>query len=169
MDAPPASWYPDPQQDGMLRWWDGERWTEFVQPARAAGKPVLGEEVTGGMGPVTYYAPGETITHAFPPLTDARYADSPLAELLSEAARDGDADVQVSAAHQAAVEAVHQLRTKGGLLGAIAGLGEELLVDALRDALPARGREVAPDERGVVAYGASRVVPKDAPSEDSLT
>jgi len=24
---PPAAWYPDPQGEARLRWWDGERWT----------------------------------------------------------------------------------------------------------------------------------------------
>jgi hypothetical protein len=28
---PPAAWYPDPQQPGALRYWDGEVWTSHVQ------------------------------------------------------------------------------------------------------------------------------------------
>jgi hypothetical protein len=38
-------WHPDPAQPGTLRWWDGVRWTEHVQPAPgsapapAAGAP----------------------------------------------------------------------------------------------------------------------------------
>ena len=27
-----AGWYPDPQQTGTQRYWDGERWTEQVAP-----------------------------------------------------------------------------------------------------------------------------------------
>jgi hypothetical protein len=27
----PADWYPD--HEGAMRWWDGQRWTEHVQPA----------------------------------------------------------------------------------------------------------------------------------------
>lgn len=32
MSAAPANWYPDPQQPGMVRYWDGAQWTEHVQP-----------------------------------------------------------------------------------------------------------------------------------------
>lgn len=32
MSAAPANWYPDPQKPGMVRYWDGARWTEQVQP-----------------------------------------------------------------------------------------------------------------------------------------
>jgi len=159
VDAPPPSWYPDPQRDGMLRWWDGAHWTANVQPARVQGKPVLGQEVTGGIGPITFYAPGEEITHAYPPITDQRYEGIELAELLAEQARAGShgGDVRVSAEHQAAVEAVYQLRRKGGMLGALAGLGEQLLVDAMNDVSPQRARPAAavPDQDGIVAYGAS--------------
>jgi hypothetical protein len=28
---PPAGWMPDPHQPSMLRWWDGQRWTEHTQ------------------------------------------------------------------------------------------------------------------------------------------
>jgi hypothetical protein len=31
--GPPAGWYPDPTGSAGLRWWDGSRWTESVQPA----------------------------------------------------------------------------------------------------------------------------------------
>ncbi|WP_131104676.1 DUF4041 domain-containing protein [Ornithinimicrobium sufpigmenti] len=32
MSTAPANWYPDPQQPGTVRYWDGARWTEHVQP-----------------------------------------------------------------------------------------------------------------------------------------
>lgn len=28
----PPNWYPDPQNPAMVRWWDGQRWTEHAQP-----------------------------------------------------------------------------------------------------------------------------------------
>ena len=30
--ATPPNWYPDPQNASFVRWWDGQRWTEHVQP-----------------------------------------------------------------------------------------------------------------------------------------
>src|SRR4051794_2337480 len=33
-------WYPDPQTEGQIRYWDGNAWTEHVQPASQAGEPV---------------------------------------------------------------------------------------------------------------------------------
>ncbi|MGQ4617014.1 DUF2510 domain-containing protein [Nocardia sp. R7R-8] len=35
--APPAGWYPD--SAGMMRWFDGSRWTEFTQPPPGSGSP----------------------------------------------------------------------------------------------------------------------------------
>ncbi|GEK20502.1 DUF2510 domain-containing protein [Cellulomonas xylanilytica] len=133
MDAVAPSWYPDPQRDGMLRWWDGSRWTKHVQPSRSAGRPVLGQEVTPGVGPVTFYGPDEPITHAFAPITDERYAGSPLADALAQHVRAdrGSGDVQIPVEHHAAVEAVYQLRARGGVLGAVAGVGEQLVAQAI--------------------------------------
>ncbi len=35
----PPAWHPDPERPGMLRWWDGERWTDHRQPVSSAGQP----------------------------------------------------------------------------------------------------------------------------------
>jgi hypothetical protein len=42
----PPAWHPDPERPGMLRWWDGERWTDHRQPvtptAQITGGPASG-------------------------------------------------------------------------------------------------------------------------------
>lgn len=36
----PPDWYPDPQDDTLLRWWDGTQWTVYILPATPAPAPV---------------------------------------------------------------------------------------------------------------------------------
>lgn len=45
---PEAGWYPDPQ--GAVRWWDGERWTEHVQPSTLPLAPTGSAAAPGGGG-----------------------------------------------------------------------------------------------------------------------
>ena len=37
--APPPDWYPDPENAGMLRYWDGNQWTEHRAPATPQPPP----------------------------------------------------------------------------------------------------------------------------------
>ena len=42
----PAGWYPDPVYGEGLRWWDGLRWTEYLQ-----AQPEIGQQGTGPAPP----------------------------------------------------------------------------------------------------------------------
>ena len=44
----PAGWYPDPQQQDQLRYWDGSAWTEHQTSAHSAGPAA--QDHTGGYG-----------------------------------------------------------------------------------------------------------------------
>ncbi len=38
-DLPAAGWYPDPEQPGQQRYWDGQQWTEHRAPLGGGGPP----------------------------------------------------------------------------------------------------------------------------------
>ncbi len=42
----PAGWYPDSEQPGMQRYWDGSAWTDHRAPAQATGSPPAMTEPT---------------------------------------------------------------------------------------------------------------------------
>ncbi|MEZ0447582.1 DUF2510 domain-containing protein [Cellulomonas sp. ICMP 17802] len=145
MESPPPNWYPSPDADGWLRWWDGTRWTPNVQPAPAPGRVPLGIPVSEGGARLTYTPPGVTPTHVYPPLSDPRYAGSPLAAayLAAEERRDPGGDVAIPYEQQAAVEAAYQARLRGGVVGALATSAELAAADAVRDP-----RSVDPTDAG---------------------
>ncbi len=39
MAAAPPNWYPDARDPSLLRWWDGQQWTQHVQPAQQPSRP----------------------------------------------------------------------------------------------------------------------------------
>ncbi|GAB2518678.1 DUF4041 domain-containing protein [Nocardia heshunensis] len=39
MNSAPPDWYPDPRDEGFLRWWNGSEWTGDLRPARAGQSP----------------------------------------------------------------------------------------------------------------------------------
>lgn len=63
MSTPPG-WYPDPQQPGFVRWWDGSTWTQHANPAgtsQQAQSSWYGAQPAAWAGqPATYGAPPAT-------------------------------------------------------------------------------------------------------------
>lgn len=59
--APPSGWYHDPRGGGGLRYWDGARWTEHVQPAPQVdpGATVV-PPVATATGPQAHWYPDPT-------------------------------------------------------------------------------------------------------------
>lgn len=52
-DLPAAGWYPDPEQPGQQRYWDGQQWTEHRAPLEGAGssQPAWGGQQPWGGQP----------------------------------------------------------------------------------------------------------------------
>ena len=46
MNNTPANWYPDPTDPALLRYWDGETWTEHTAPATGTAAQPTGAAAT---------------------------------------------------------------------------------------------------------------------------
>ena len=51
-------WYPDPQNQGQVRYWDGSAWTEHVQPAGQAAAPAADPSTAEQAAPSGGYTAG---------------------------------------------------------------------------------------------------------------
>ena len=68
MTQTPAGWYPD--ETGQRRWWDGNQWTEHVDPGTpgaAAGQPAAQPGAAQGYGDPAAGAPGQQPMGQWPP------------------------------------------------------------------------------------------------------
>ena len=64
---PPAGWYPDPQQPGLQRWWDGTQWTG--QPVATPQQPLYGTPASASGTPPTGYSTPYAAPYGAPPAT----------------------------------------------------------------------------------------------------
>lgn len=55
-DAPPAGWYPDPQNRAELRWWDGLDWTEARRASPSQAELRSYEQVVAASPPSGQWA-----------------------------------------------------------------------------------------------------------------
>src|SRR5690242_16357782 len=47
--SPVPGWYPDPQQPGIQRYWDGQQWTPYTQGASSRGAVTAASWVKAGV------------------------------------------------------------------------------------------------------------------------
>ncbi len=51
-DAPPAGWYPDPEQRARLRWWEGTDWTDIRRSVPTQTEAAIAQETAASQPPV---------------------------------------------------------------------------------------------------------------------
>ncbi len=78
----PAGWYPDPQQPGIERWWDGTTWGDQVRPVDApvvppAPAPFEPPAYGGTPGGVSPTAPTQSFPAGGPPPVGGSYPAAP--------------------------------------------------------------------------------------------
>ncbi|GAA1908435.1 MULTISPECIES: DUF4041 domain-containing protein [Arthrobacter] len=56
----PAGWYPDGQNPQIVRWWDGQQWTQHTQPIQHPGVPDTGSSVPPSTSQETVGTPEST-------------------------------------------------------------------------------------------------------------
>ncbi len=63
-DLPAAGWYPDPEQPGQQRYWDGQQWTEHRAPLEGGGspQPQWGGQQQGSVGYAPSYGTAQPVT-----------------------------------------------------------------------------------------------------------
>ncbi|WP_187292858.1 DUF2510 domain-containing protein [Beutenbergia cavernae] len=68
-------WYPDPEGERQVRFWDGDAWTEYVQPFAPEAPEVHGAGTAAADYPYLSATPAEPGTGAYPVAT---WADAPV-------------------------------------------------------------------------------------------
>lgn len=92
MTMPPAGWYPDPANSDNIRYWDGQAWSDRVQPKVAPAPPPAPASTAAPMtepqqavGPVTFgYGPAPQLTDPY-----GGYGPAPVPVSGQPAARTG--------------------------------------------------------------------------------
>lgn len=65
VDAPPAGWYPDPQNRTRLRWWDGLDWTDIRRAVPSQAELIAAQRIDA-LSP-TAEAPEQPQYQPYPP------------------------------------------------------------------------------------------------------